>query len=278
MKIFAKAPVRVDFGGGTTDIFPFTKHGGAVLNGAIDKYVNGSILKLPNRTILEYHADIPTSSGLGTSGVMNVVWLALTTGIKDKMRLAEFAYSIERDTGVIGGKQDQYAAAFGGINYFSFKNHDIKIQKINLKNSFVKKLESGFFLYYTGPRLSSEFNKVIVDNVLKNNFKTINILKNIVENTKKMKEALLNYDLSGFCDLINNEWMLRKSLHPKLTTPKIEKAISFAMEHGAIAAKVCGAGGGGCILFYAHNKLQLMKRFNNAFDFRFDTKGLKVWR
>jgi len=279
MKIHTKAPVRIDFSGGTTDIYPFTKLGGAVLNASINRYVYGSITKKPNKTILEYHADIPTSSGLGTSGVMNVVWLALTTNFKDKIKIAELAYDIERATGVVGGKQDQYAAVLGGINFLEFKNKKVKINRLRLSKQLISKLEDRLFLYYTGPRLSSKFNQLVLNRILKKERNTTNILKKIVQNTKDMHQALIKKDLNTFADLLNQEWIYRKKLHPKITTTKIEKIIAFAKENGALAAKVCGAGGGGCILFYATNKNKLIKKFNNeVIKFKFDFEGLKTKR
>ncbi len=279
MKIYAKAPVRIDFSGGTTDIYPFTESNkGVVLNAAIDRYVYGSLIKLANKTVLEYHADIPTSSGLGTSGVMNVIWLALTTKFK-KSKLAELAYDIERATGVVGGKQDQYAAVLGGINFLEFKYKKVpKIEKINLKKNIIEELQNRLFLYYTGPRISSNVNQVVLDKIKKKDKKTIEILMEIVKNTNNMKKVLLENDLTKFADLLNNEWLLRKKLHPKITTKKIEDKINFGKKNGALAAKVCGAGGGGCILFYADNKKQLMKKFKkNVIDFKFDKGGLEVW-
>ncbi len=281
MKIYARAPVRIDFGGGTTDIFPISKKiGGCVLNAAINHYVNGSLVKLPNRTALEYHSDLPTSSGLGTSGSMNVVWLALTTRFKDKKDLAEWAYKIENATMVTGGKQDQYAAVLGGINFLKLTNHHkVKIERLKLPTSFLKKFEDRLFLDYTGPRMSSDVNQTIVNNFIHGNKKTVQAFREIIVNTKKMKNALLQKDLDQFANLLNKEWALRKKLHPGVTTRIIEGRIKFAMENGASAAKVCGAGGGGCILFYAENKNELVKKFKNKLiPFRFDHEGLKVWR
>ncbi len=84
----ARAPVRIDFAGGTTDIKPFTDtNGGAVLNATINHYVYGTLIATPTSTKLEYHADIPTSSGLGTSSAMNVVWTSLITPLKDKKEI-----------------------------------------------------------------------------------------------------------------------------------------------------------------------------------------------
>lgn len=277
VRLYAKAPVRIDFAGGSTDIYPFTKLGGAVLNAAINKYVFGAVIKKSDYTILRYHAHVPTSSGLGTSGVMNVVWLALATKFRDKTKLAELAYDIERATGVIGGKQDQYAGAFGGINFLQFNDKKVILEKLKLDERFIKELENKLFLYYTGPRTSSDFNQKILENIMKNDKKTINILKNTAINAKEMRRVLLDKDLNSFSDLLNREWEYRKSLHPNITTPKIERIIKFAKKNGADAAKACGAGGGGTILFYTDRKKSLMKKMGrNVINLKFDFEGLVI--
>jgi D-glycero-alpha-D-manno-heptose-7-phosphate kinase len=116
-----RAPVRVDFGGGTTDIEPFySKYGGAVLNCAIQKYVVGEIVSGDKKVGLSYEGNVPTSSGLGTSGAMTLVWLALITDEKDKRKLCEWVWNVSQARELFDdGKQDQYAAAFGGINFLS---------------------------------------------------------------------------------------------------------------------------------------------------------------
>lgn len=281
MKIYARAPVRVDFAGGSTDIGPVSrKLGGYVLNAAINHYVEGSLIKLPNKTVLEYHSNLPTSSGLGTSGVMNVVWLALTTRFKDKHELAEWAYAIENATKVVGGKQDQYAAVLGGINFLKFDNsHKVSIERMKLRSNILRELESRLFLDYTGPRMSSDINDSVVRNFMHKRKKTVDVFKEIILNVKKMKSGLSKGDLDCFASCLNREWMLRKKLHPNVTTKKIEERIKFAMDNGASAAKVCGAGGGGSILFYAENKKELIKKFNNRLiPFKFDFEGLRVWK
>ncbi|MAH07574.1 hypothetical protein CMI38_04995 [Candidatus Pacearchaeota archaeon] len=284
MKIYARAPVRIDFGGGTTDIFPFTEnYEGVVLNAGINRYVHGSLIALPNETKLEYHADIPTSSGLGTSGVMNVVWLALVnhfTDLKNKSRIAELAYDIERAMDVVGGKQDQYAAALGGINFLKFKyKKPPKIEQIKLRPKILKEFESRLFLYYTGPRLSSSVNAVVLNRIKKKEKRVIYTLNRIAKNARLMRDALKKEHLYDFANYLNHEWVLRKNLHPRITTKKIEDTIKFAKKNGALAAKVCGAGGGGCILFYSDCKRKLMEKLKkNIIDFKFDTEGLKIWK
>jgi D-glycero-alpha-D-manno-heptose-7-phosphate kinase len=152
-----RAPVRIDFAGGTTDIYPFTKiYGGAVLNAGINRYVVGKIVKSDTSVHLEYTGNTPTSSGLGTSGVMNLVWLALISQIKmkkkegisfkTKQELAEKVYKLEQSMGLVGGKQDQYAGAFGGINYLEFLGDEVKIEQLKINKKVLKEFEEDLIL------------------------------------------------------------------------------------------------------------------------------------
>ena len=173
MKIIKKvrAPVRIDFAGGTTDIKPFTDiYGGAVLNATINRYVFGSLIATDYFTKLEYHANIPTSSGLGTSSAMNDVWVALITHMKDKEKISQSVFKIEQSISesAVNGKQDMYAACYGGINFMEFKGDKVNIQKLNLKDDLIKELENRLVLIYSGkPHLSGNSNKAAIDNLIK---------------------------------------------------------------------------------------------------------------
>lgn len=287
MKIIkkVKAPVRIDFGGGTTDIYPFThKHGGAVLNAAINRYVVGKIVKTGKYVHLEYRGNTPTSSGLGTSGVMNLVWLALISqmklnkkgGIKAKTKkeLAEMVYDLEQAMGIVGGKQDQYAGAFGGINYLEFKKSKVNVFPLKLKESFVKELEDNLVLVYTGaPHLATSSNARSIENLKKGkNVKHLIRLRNIA---KEMKNALLKKDLEKFSSLMNEETKERKMLHEGMLPKSVQGMLKEGFNNGATGAKLCGSGSGGSILFFG-NKKRLRKAFRRkAIDFKFDFEGLK---
>ena len=275
-----KAPVRIDFGGGTTDIYPFTKHGGAVLNAAINKYVTGKLLATNHKVSLEYHADIPTSSGLGTSGAMNTVWLALISDIKEKFQLAETVYKLEQAIGITGGKQDEYAATFGGIDFLEFKDKKTILTKLHLPKKTIQKLEKKLLLCYTKkPHLATNVNRKVIENLMNNNQKTIQALKKITDITYGMRDALQRNDLDSFADLMNEEWTNRKKLHKNVTTPFLEKIIKKGLSNGARGAKVCGAAGGGSILFYCQDKKMLIQKLKNQvaiIPFKFDFKGIKI--
>jgi len=271
-----KAPVRIDFGGGTTDISPFKdKYGGAVLNAAINKYVVGKLIADGKSTKLDYHADIPTSSGLGTSSSMDVVWVALITHHTNKEKIAEVVFNIEQaiKESSFNGKQDQYAAAFGGINFMEFKGDKVKITKLNLSANLIKELEQKLVLVYVGPHFSGDSNKLAIDNLKKG--KNIRNLLRIKQIAYEMKNCLLNGNLVKFAELMNKETEERSKLAKGIVSKKIEEIIKKGMENGAIAAKVCGSGGRGSILFFG-DKNKLKKKFGSkVIDFKFDFEGLK---
>ncbi len=277
MKIIKKVrvPVRIDFAGGTTDIAYFAnKYGGAVLNAAINTYVTGKLVRKSTKTHLEYTGKIPTSSGLGTSGAMNVLWLALIQNTKDRKELADMAYKIEQSMGIVGGKQDHYAAAFGGISFLEFKKDKVIRTQLKLKPFFIKELENHLVLVYTGlPHLESNANKNMIDNI-KRGFRVKNLIR-IREIAKEMKKALLKEDLEEFSDLLNEETKNRKELDKSVIPPGAEEIIEEGFSHGATAAKILGSGNGGSILFFG-NKDKLSRYFGRkVIDFKFDFEGLK---
>jgi D-glycero-alpha-D-manno-heptose-7-phosphate kinase len=276
-----KAPVRIDFAGGTTDVEPFpTEYGGAVLNIGINHYVIGNLESSEKSVSLSYSENIPTSSGLGTSSVMNLVWLSLISQNRfktdeDKMKLAEQVYKIEQDIGLVGGKQDEYAGAMGGIHLMEFKkNNKVKIHKVKLKPSIIKELESHLILVYTGkPHFSGDTNGSAIENLKKG--KTTQNLLRIKKIAFEMKKALERGKLDRFAELLNEETHERSKLSDVAVPPKIWELIEKGKENGAKAAKVCGSGGGGCLLFYGDKK-KIKKTFGDmCIDFKIDFGGLR---
>ncbi|MDE1848824.1 MAG: hypothetical protein KGH55_02225 [Nanoarchaeota archaeon] len=280
MKVVKKvrAPVRIDFAGGTTDIQPFPrKYGGAVLNAAINRYVVGELVIDDKKTHLEYTGDIPTSSGLGTSSAMNVAWLALITHHKDKDKIAEGAFKIEQafTESKANGKQDQYAAAYGGINFMEFRNDKVYVHPLRLNKKIMTRLENSLVLVYSGKsHLSGSSNRAAVENLLKGkNTKNLMRLKQIAI---EMKDSLMKGNLDNFAMLMNQETEERRKLSKVTISPQLQEIISKGMENGAIAAKVCGSGGGGSVLFFTKDRKRLEKAFGQkVIDFRFDFQGLQ---
>jgi len=271
-----RAPVRVDFGGGTTDIEPFySKYGGAVLNCAISRYVVGSISK-GDKVSLRYDADVPTSSGLGTSGAMTLVWLALITKEKDKRKLCEWVWNVSRARELFDdGKQDQYAAAFGGVNFFEFsKKGVVKISPVKISKKVLRELESKLVLVYSGKsHYSGDSNGAMIRNFKKG--RNVENLLRIKEIAYDMRLALERGDLDLFAELMNEETACRRRLATGIVGSRLQKVIDFGMKNGAVGAKVCGSGGGGSVLFFGDMK-RLKKRFGKkVIGFKIDFEGLR---
>ena len=271
------APVRVDFGGGTTDIEPFySRYGGAVLNCAISRYVVGEIVSSDKRVSLKYEGNVPTSSGLGTSGAMTLVWLALITGEKDKRKLCEWVYNISQARELFDdGKQDQYAAAFGGINFFEFdKKGKVKIFPVKISKKVLRELESKLVLVYSGKaHYSGDTNKAALDNLRKG--KRVKNFKRVKEIAYEMRDALVEGDLDLFAELMNEETVARAGFADGIVGSALRKVIDLGFKNGAKGAKVCGSGGGGSVLFFGDG-VRLRKVFGKkVISFGVDLGGLR---
>jgi D-glycero-alpha-D-manno-heptose-7-phosphate kinase len=278
----ARAPVRIDFAGGTTDIPPFPQeHGGAVLNAAIDKYVEGKIEKTTKGLSLNYDCKVPTHFGLGTSGAMSLVWLALVLNQKNKKELAEGVFQLDRVLGLTSGKQDQYASAFGGINYLEFIGDKVKIRQINLSKAKLTEFENSLIIGYSeAMKRHQDLNKIVVEKLKNRNKKVIDSLENVKKITREMKIALSRGNFRKFADLMNLEWKNRKKMFPPHIPKQIDKVIKKGFEGGAIGAKPCGSCNGGVVLFYTKDKEKLKRDFNKLkklkyLDFKIDLKGMQ---
>lgn len=200
--------------------------------------------------------DAPAGSGLGTSSTMVVCilkafieWHSLPLGDYEISRLA---YEIERkDLGLSGGKQDQYAAAFGGFNYMEFLKDDLVIvNPLKIKRWIIDELEASMILYFTGASRSSA---AIIDEQKKNtssgNTVAIEAMHRIKQSAADMKLAVLKGDTDEFARIVGRAWEDKKKMAGAITTPAIQKAMETALAAGAKAGKVSGAGGGGFIMF-----------------------------
>ncbi|NLC57003.1 MAG: hypothetical protein GX774_09220 [Armatimonadetes bacterium] len=310
MIVHSKAPVRIDFAGGWTDVSIFASGaGGAVVNAAIDKYVHGRMHVIDTEGPVKkrvsgpsgkytveaaadegievaYRSDLPAGSGLGTSATLNVVWLSLiksrVTSDEDRKTIAELSYDLERILGILGGKQDQYASALGGINYFTF-NDQVTAERLVVRPEVVSELEERLVLCYTGkPRLSSSIHHDVWGNYRSGNPDTVNALYNLRNVAIRMRTVLLEGDLAEFGDLLNQNWRHQRALHPSITNAQIDSLFEFALANGAVAGKACGAGGGGCLLFLsqpgrkADLEMGLRDQGVRVIPFKFDFGGLQV--
>lgn len=201
--------------------------------------------------------DAPAGSGLGTSSTMVVCilkafveWYSLPMGDYEVARLA---YEIERkDLSLSGGKQDQYAAAFGGFNFIEFLPDDrVIVNPLKVKRWITDELESSLLLYFTGKSRSSAR---IIDEQRRNTSsgktEAIEAMHLIKQSAVDMKAALLRGDMREFSAIMWRSWESKKKMADGITNEQIQHAFDVATAAGAMAGKVSGAGGGGFIIFF----------------------------
>lgn len=235
--------------------------------------------------------DAPAGSGLGTSSTMVVCilkafveWLGLPLG---DYEIARLAYEIERiDLGLSGGKQDQYAAAFGGFNYMEFLQNDIVIvNPLKIKRWISDELEASMLLYFTG---ASRESAKIIDEQKKNTSQgkndAIEAMHLIKQSAIDMKLAILKGDINGFADILRTGWENKKRMASHISNPMIQEAMDVAMNSGAKAGKVSGAGGGGFIMFVVEptRKKEVEKALKalggTVMPFQFTEGGAHGWK
>ena len=348
MVIRSRAPVRIDFAGGWSDVALFTeKSKGFVVNGAINRYAYATLVcesrtefpesvelqRILDKKIRIYSADFdmfvaaedvrqleydgnidlvkaavrqmslqigsfdlitqsnaPPGSGLGTSAAMGVSLIGVLGAIKDVTYLsyqyAELASSIERhELGILGGKQDHYASAVGGISFMEFQGEEVKTSPLKLPPQIRYELEKNLVLCYTGQsRLSGDIHKNVTQAYKSGESSVRKALDNLKAIAETTKTALIRGRLTDFGELLTENWQNQKKLHPSVSNEQIDKLFKIANDHGAIGGKACGAGGGGCLLFYCqptreHNVRQKLKEAGTQIiDFNFDFDGLQIWR
>lgn len=201
---------------------------------------------------LETDSDSPAGAGLGGSSALNIAIcsaLARFTGKKLPLdKLIEIAGNVEAQVlGVPTGEQDYYAAAYGGVQAIRLTAHGIQPAKLAVD---VTELASRGVLCYTGESRNSGINNwEVMKAHLDGNRSVIRHFDRIAAIATEMREALEQSDWKRTVRLLNQEWEARKKNYPGITTPRIERLIRLARQNGAQAARVCGAGGGGCVFF-----------------------------
>ena len=234
--------------------------------------------------------EAPQGSGLGTSSTIVVSllgafveWLNLPLG---KYDIAHLAYEIERvDLKMAGGKQDQYAATFGGINYLEFfANDKVIVNPLQLKPEVINELEFNLLLYFTATqRLSATIIDEQVKNVNDKNEKSIEAMHNLKEQANQMKDALLRGELNKIGEILHFGWQNKKQMANSISNNLIDTIYTKAIETGATGGKISGAGGGGFMFFYCpavtKNKVaQAIKQLGgNVQPFKFTQQGLVTW-
>jgi len=239
---------------------------------------------------LTTYADVPPGSGLGTSSTMMVCmlqafseWLQLGLG---EYELAHLAYEIERiDLGLAGGKQDQYATAFGGFNFIEFGPQDrVLVNPLRVKDWVINELEASTVLYYTGQ--SRESAKIIqrqIDNTRAGAASAVQAMHALKQDALAMKEAILRGDLARFAAILGRSWESKKRMADGISNPGIDKLYLSAMRAGALAGKLSGAGGGGFMIFFVppERRMSLLRELakfpGRVVNFHFTDSGAQSW-
>ena len=236
------------------------------------------------------HVDVPPGSGLGTSSTLVVAilgafveWFKLPLGEYD---IAHLAYSIERsDLNMAGGKQDQYAATFGGINFMEFyKDDKVIVNPLRVRQRFQDELAHNLVLYYTKTsRISAKIIAAQTKNVLENNEISIDAMHRLKEQSVWMKEAILKGEIDEMGKILEFGWKYKKLMTKEITTTLLDDLHNAAMEAGATGGKVSGAGGGGFMTFYCPGISRYkVERALEVFGghvkrYEFTNEGLKTW-
>lgn len=262
----------------------------SLIKGVYNRIIKDYDLDAKSFKITTYN-DAPAGSGLGTSSTMVICilkcfveWLALPLGDYEISRLA---YEIERkDLNLSGGKQDQYAAAFGGFNYMEFLPNDMVIvNPLKIKRWIIDELEASMLLFFTGKSRSSA---AIIEEQKKNTSSgendAIEAMHKIKQSAKDMKLAVLKGDINGFADILREGWENKKRMANNITNPIIQEAMEVAVAAGAKAGKVSGAGGGGFIMFIVEPTQKkeveeaLKKLHGFVMPFQFSDGGAHGWK
>lgn len=233
-------------------------------------------------------SDVPPRSGLGSSASAFVALIGLFNhnGKMTNYEVSELAYLLERkELKVKGGRQDQYAAVFGGLNFIEFNGNDfVKVNELRIKKDYLMELEKGLILAHVSERSSSgdiisEQTKSYVDKKKE----TVEGLDRTKELAQEIRNVIMSGDLERFGDLLNEAWEAKKKFSSMITNSYIDKIYNLAKKHGAIGGKISGAGGGGHMFFYCEQNKEksVSKRLEEAgvkiIDFSFESSGLQTW-
>jgi D-glycero-alpha-D-manno-heptose-7-phosphate kinase len=236
------------------------------------------------------YSDAPPGSGLGSSSTMVVAmikafveYLNLPLGEYD---IAALAYRVEReDSGLAGGKQDQYAATFGGFNFMEFyADEKVVVNPLRLKRWIRNELEASLVLYYTGvSRESARIINAQIASTRSHDARRMESMHEIKASAVRMKEALLKGDFADFSACLNEAWQAKKNAADAISNPSIDRLYDYAMANGAAAAKISGAGGGGFMMIYGnpvnrpHLIQALEKEGGTVFHPSFTEIGTQAW-
>jgi D-glycero-alpha-D-manno-heptose-7-phosphate kinase len=259
----------------------------AIYNRIVRDYNNGQPLAVRVTT----HSDAPPGSGLGSSSTMVVAilsayceWLNLPLGEYD---IARLAYDIERvDCNLAGGKQDQYAATFGGFNFMEFgTNGSVIVNPLRVKPAIEAELEQRMILFFTG---KSRDSAKIIDDQIKDSSNQDSKSLNAMHQTKAMSLDMKNFILQGkltdFVRMFADMWEIKKQFASSISNDHIDTVAEAVLQNGAEAVKISGAGGGGFMMIFVDplrrlDVMQTLAQFEGeAHKCQFYHNGVTTWR
>jgi len=246
--------------------------------------------KLPSGFKITTYVDAPAGSGLGTSSTLTVAilgafteWLKLPLGEYD---IAHMAYQVERiELAMAGGKQDQYAATFGGVNLMEFYGNDtVIVNPLRIKDRYMYELGNNLLLYFTATsRLSSTIIEAQSKNVTDKNQTSIEAMHQLKEQARMMKEALLKGKIHDIGAILDYGFRFKKQMAQGISNPLMDEIYETALKAGATGGKITGAGGGGFMMFYCpantnYSVKEALSRFGGDFrNYQFTEGGLSTW-
>ncbi|MFN0274750.1 MAG: dehydrogenase [Chitinophagales bacterium] len=261
-----------------------------LLKGVYNRIVKEFNHNAPLSFEMNTYVDAPPGSGLGSSSTLVVAivgafseWLKLPLGEYD---IAQLAYDIERkDLNMAGGKQDQYAATFGGWNFMEFYKEDkVIVNPLRIRPQYLEELEFNIVSYYTGTsRVSSTIIEAQSSNVTKKSDKSIEAMHNLKEQAYMMKEAILKGELNRIGDILDYGWKNKKATAIGVSNEEIDNIYESVVKAGATGGKISGAGGGGFMTFYCpgntrYKVIEVLETFGGEiYSLEFSKYGLTTW-
>jgi D-glycero-alpha-D-manno-heptose-7-phosphate kinase len=235
--------------------------------------------------------DAPMGSGLGSSS-------ALVVALVDAFRIlfgaplgqydvAHLAFEIERlDLGLVGGRQDQYSAAFGGTNFIEFLAKDrVIVNPLRVSDGARNELESSLVVCFSGrSRNATEIIEQQKAGLVDQSARTLAAMDRLKADAIEMKNALLGGDIRAMARILGDSWKAKKMTAPGISTDLIDALCDVAFANGALAGKVSGAGGGGFLMFVVNpeDRLELVRALNHAGggagNVKFADRGCETWR
>jgi D-glycero-alpha-D-manno-heptose-7-phosphate kinase len=336
--IRARAPLRISFCGGGTDLMPYVvDHGGLVLSATVARYAYATLRLLPEPAIrvrsLDYNmiasygldepliydgkfdlvkaclqrlrvgpetsdrgldiyleTDAPPGSGLGSSSALVVAvigtfrtWRRLALS---RYEIADLAYQLERkDVGIAGGLQDQYAAAFGGLNLIEFRaEHDVVVNPLRIDPQVLHELEYNSLLVFTGAtRLSSHIIESQVRGYTSRDRGVLEAMNHMKALALEAKDALLRGRLHELGKILHEDWVEKRRTSVSVSNAHIDNLYEEARRCGAVGGKVSGAGGGGFMFLVCpfDRKPSVTQRLSElgaqVSPVEFESEGLQSW-